>query len=156
MRRGVLVLLLAAAAVVIAILLWRDGPEPSPTPPASSSGSQADLTITSATVQRVADPDMCGGFTLCLIVTVANRGSADVTGLQDGCGTSSFGDPEPWTDFTLDGSVPAGGSETFRSGYPNLEPYLPATFTLFCEVDAVDRIEESREDNNTFTTTVSL
>lgn len=115
----------------------------------------ADLTITSATVQKVSDQS-CFGFETCLIVTVANRGTVDATGLDDGCGTSSFGDPEPWSSFVIDGSVPAETTVTFRSGYSNLTQFLPATFKLFCEIDAADRIAEIDETNNIYVTTMSL
>ena len=114
-----------------------------------------DLTITSATVEIVADPNTCNGSTTCLVVTVANRGDADATGLEDGCGTMSFGDPSPWASFTMSGDVPAGGSVTFRSGYDNLEPFLPAEFELICDVDAADRIAESDESNNSYSITLT-
>jgi hypothetical protein len=139
--------LLVAAAVGIGIIIGQDSSETPP--PATTSTSVTpplpDLAIISATVQRVADPDTCGGYTLCLFVTVANWGSVDATGLDDGCGTASFGDPQPWTDFILDGVVPADTTLTFRSGYEYLGPHLPATFTLFCEIDAPNRVEESNE-----------
>ena len=58
--------------------------------------------------------------------------------------------------FALGDAVPAGTSVTFRSGYPAIEPYLPATFMLVCEVDAVGCIDESDETNNRFSATISL
>jgi hypothetical protein len=103
----------------------------------------------------VSDPSSCNGSRICLIVTVANKGAVDVTGLQDGCGTSDF-QPSPFASFTLSGAVPAGSSVTFRSGFDALESKAPVTFTLFCEVDAAKTITESNEDNNTYTTTVTL
>ena len=114
-----------------------------------------DLAITAATVQR-ADAAGCGGSTTCLVVTVTNLGSADATGLEDGCGTSDFGDPAPFSSFTFGGNVPAGSTVMFRSGFESLEPHLPATFTLDCEVDASNRVAESDEGNNTYSTIVSL
>ena len=122
------------------------------TPPAPAL---ADLIITSATVQRVNDQS-CFGHALCLIVTVANVGTAGAEGFSDGCGTSSFGDPEPWGQYVLDGLIPAGSTITYRGDYHVLGPHLPATFTLFCEVDAADRVAESDESNNTYTITVTL
>ena len=115
----------------------------------------ADLAITFATVERVADQS-CFGNEICLIVTVVNRGTAGATGFTDGCGTSSFGDEEPWGSYVTDGIIPAGSSITYRSGYGALEEHLPATFTLLCEVDAADRVDESDETNNVYTATVSL
>jgi hypothetical protein len=151
-------LLLVVAAVAAGILVGRNVTEdPVPGGGSEPSGAPAaDLAILSATVERVAHPDDCGGYDLCLVVTVANWGPEDVTGLNDGCGTSSFGDPQPWSNYTFNSALPAGATVTFRSGYENLEPFLPATFTLFCEVDAVGRIDESNEDNNRYTTEVSL
>ena len=155
MKRFVLVVLLVGA---VGIVFWWASPEPTPAPSNSTSSTLrlADLTITSATVQRVADPDSCEGVAVCLIVTVTNQGSVDASGLQDGCSTSSFGDPEPGASFTQGGMVPAGASVTFRSGYPVIEPYLPATFMLVCEVDAAGRIDESDETNNRYSATISL
>ena len=157
MRRFGLVLLLVAA-VAAGIVLWgRVLPEDEPSPASpGSTRPAADLAIVWAAVERVDDPEDCGGYRLCLAVTVANWGSEDVGGLNDGCGTPSFGDPQPWSDFVTDGYLPAGATVTFRSGYENLEPFLPATFTLVCEIDAIDRVAESNEDNNRFTTEVSL
>ena len=157
MRRSGLVLLLVAA-VVVGILVGRNLTEDtSPTTRSTSSTTPpTDLTILSATVQRAAEPDICGGYTLCLLVTAANWGPVDVTGLNDGCGTPSFGDPQPFAAYALDSVIPADTTVTFRSGYRNLEPHLPATFTLICEIDATNRINETNETNNIYTTEVTL
>jgi hypothetical protein len=114
-----------------------------------------DLTITYATVSRVTNPTSCNGSRICLIVTVANRGAVDVTGLQDGCGTYDF-QPAVFASFTLSGAVPAGKSVSFRSGFDLLEPKAPTTFTLVCEVDAQKAITESDETNNSYSKTVTL
>lgn len=156
-----------AAAVIAGLILFfiiGDGDPPSNggdengpatgTEP-SISEDLPDLTITQAFVERVANPGSCNGSELCLVVEVANEGTVDAVGLQDGCGALDF-DPQPWASYTLSGDVPAGSSVTFRSGFGNLEPWLPATFTLFCEVDAVGGIAESDESNNTYERTVTL
>ncbi len=122
---------------------------------AQTAPDRADLTITSATVQRVSD-NSCSGAATCLIVTVANRGARDATGLQDGCFTDSFGAPRLVASFALGGSVPARSTITFRSGWSDLDVMVSATFDLVCEVDAVDRIIESNEANNTYSTTISF
>ena len=147
-------LLLVLAMVMAAVAACGDSNGGGGGTPATTA-NLADLTITSATVERVS-ASSCNGSTTCLIVTVANRGTVDASGLDDGCGTRSFGDPQPWSSFVLGGVVPAGATITYRSGYDNLEPHLPATFELFCEIDAVGRVDESNENNNTYTTTVSL
>ena len=151
-------LLLVVAAVVVGILvgrIWSDtDTSPAATSP-SSTQAQTDLAVLSATVQRVDDPETCGGFGVCLLVTVANWGPVDVT-LNDGCGTPSFGDPQPWAPYAADRVLAAGETVTYRAGYPGLEEHLPATFTLVCEIDAADGIAEPNETNNVYTTDVTL
>ena len=114
-----------------------------------------DLAITFATVTQVNDQS-CLGHQLCLIVRVANLGTVDAVGFTDGCGTSSFGDPEPWAQYADNGVVPAGSTVTFRAGYAGLGRHLPARFTMFCEVDAAGEIDETDEVNNTYEATLSL
>ena len=85
-----------------------------------------------------------------------NRGTVNASGLQDCCGTNTFGDPAPFSSFTLNGDVPAGSSVTFRSAWADIGSRAPATFTLKCEVDAANRIDELDEGNNRYSTSVSL
>ncbi len=157
-RPGVFVFILVVVAIGVGIYIGQGPEEESPrdSTATSSAPSGTDLAILSATVQRVADPDTCGGHRLCLVVTVANWGPVDVTGMTDGCGSPSFGDLEPWANFVLDGVIPADTTMTLRSGFPGLERHLPATFTLFCEIDAANRFNEPNETNNIYTTEVTL
>ena len=147
--------LLSVVLVIVAFAACGDSNGGSGTV-APSTAPGTDLAILSATVERVADPNTCGGYTLCLVVAVANWGPVDVTGISDGCGTPSFGDPQPWAAFTEDGVIPADSYKTFRAPYPGLASHLPATFTLVCQIDARNRIDEPNETNNHYTTEVSL
>ena len=151
-------LLLAAAAVVVGALAVWNWPDDTPqlAAPLSVTTAQTDLAILSATVERVADPDECGGHSLCLIVAVANWGPVDITDVTDGCGSPSFGDEEPWAFFAYEAVIPADTYTTFRAPYPSLGHHLPATFTLICEIDAANRIDEPNETNNRYTTEVTL